>query len=247
MIIPTIQGSGGDQKDRIQMICSLQHTLVCWWIATVTLPHPAPPLGPALCSVYQGGLKHVLKPPSRSWALHSFQSTYLIWSHFILTTTQMILTNPNEESRELYLHCNYHVAQNGSPPSGGKLFLPLYLASSVFFVKPDHGAHCAWLNSSLSWAQTRTVGWFERKTRSTATRCPRLQMGKGKCLDYSCRLTIFTRCLVFSVGCPSTLSLKAGKKERKEIVIKYTQVSFCLLHYIKFSVTLAQIVKAWCS
>lgn len=83
----------------------------------------------------QEGLKQIFKPPSRSWVLHSFQSTYLIWSYFYLHNNSDILTNPNEESRELYLHCNYHVAQNGSPPLGRKLFLSLHLASSVFFYK----------------------------------------------------------------------------------------------------------------
>lgn len=46
----------------------------------------------------------------------------------------MVLTHPNEESRELYLHCNYHVAQKGSPALRRKLFPPLHGASSVALV-----------------------------------------------------------------------------------------------------------------
>lgn len=52
----------------------------------------------------------------------------LISFDLILSSQQlgMILTHPNEESTELYLHCNYHVAQNGSPPMGGKLLITAF-------------------------------------------------------------------------------------------------------------------------
>ena len=63
----------------------------------------------------------------------------------------MILTTPNEESRELYLHRNYRVAQNGCPPLGSKLILSTVFSSVFvfFFLKPDHGAHFDLLKSTL--------------------------------------------------------------------------------------------------
>jgi hypothetical protein len=45
---------------------------------------------------------------------------------------------------------NYHLAQNGSPLLGEKLFLSPLLASSVFFVKPDHGVCCDSLKPTLN-------------------------------------------------------------------------------------------------
>lgn len=64
-------------------------------------------------------------------------------------------------------------------------------------------------------------------------------------------LTIFARCLVFSIGGPSSLSLKAWGGERNSyqtvsgfIFITLT-VSDTSWHHIKFHVTLAQLGKAW--
>ena len=132
---------------------------------------------PALCTKES---KVSFKPPFLwSWALHSFQSTSLIWSHFILTTTRVILTTPNEESRELYLHHNYHVAQNGRPPLRRKLILSTAFSSGVFFVvvflKPDHGAHFELLKSTLHQSAGVDSGRFGWKLWSTSAMCPKLQ------------------------------------------------------------------------
>ena len=131
---------------------------------------------PALCTRES---EASFKPPFLwSWVLHSFQSTSLIWSHFILTTTRVILTTPNEESRELYLHRNYHVAQNGCPPLGSKRILSTVFSSVFFFFfKPDHGAHFDLLKSTLHQSAGVDSGRFGWKLWSTPAMCPKLQTG----------------------------------------------------------------------
>ena len=128
---------------------------------------------PALCTKES---KARFKPPFLwSWALHSFQSTSIIWSHFILTTTRVILTTPNEESRELYLHRNYHVAQNGRPPLRRKLILSTAFSIGFCcccFFKTRPWCPFELLKSTLHQSAGVDSGRFGWKLWSTSAMCP---------------------------------------------------------------------------
>lgn len=164
--------------------------------------------------------------PFKESAAHSFPGTYLIRSHFILTATGWF--SPTLMKKAENYNC-VPCCPKWESCFGEETGLTTAFSQPRFLCKPSPRRCGELLKSTLHEAQAQT----QSKPASARARAPRLRVpeaagGKTGSRWTTCRLTVFSRCLVFPVGGPSALSLKALKKKERNCYQIWSEL-FCLI------------------